>query len=129
MENEGATPEEEKKEVKPEFETINYDLFSKIKLRVGQIMEAEKVEKSKKLVKLQVNLGEEIGTRQILAGISQYYTPEELVGKKIIVIVNLEPAKLMGLESQGMLLAASTDEEGVILLQPEKDISAGAEVR
>ncbi len=129
MENEGVTSEEEKKEVKPEFETINYDLFSKVKLRVGQIMEAEKVEKSKKLVKLQVNLGEEIGTRQILAGISQYYTPEELVGRKIIVVVNLEPAKLMGLESQGMLLAASTDEEGVILLQPEKDISAGAEVR
>lgn len=128
MENE-TTTEEEKKEAKVEFETINYDLFSKIKLRVGQIMEAEKVEKSKKLVKLQVNLGEEIGTRQILAGISQYYTPEELIGRKIIVIVNLEPAKLMGLESQGMLLAASTDEEGVILLQPEKDISAGAEVR
>lgn len=125
MENEKI--EEKQEEQVVENDLIDYELFAKIKLRVAQIMEAEPVAKSKKLVKLQVNLGSE--TRQILAGISQFYTPEELVGKKIIIVANLKPAKLMGLESQGMLLAASTDEEGVILLQPEKDISVGAEVR
>ena len=130
MENETEnkeTTEEAPKQNKEEL--IDYDYFSKIKFRIGEVISAEPVEKSKKLVKLQVNLGEEFGTRQILAGISQFYPAETLVGKRIVVVANLKPAKLMGQESRGMLLAASNDESGIVLLQPDKEIAAGAEVR
>jgi len=121
--------EEKLQAEQPQVELIDYDYFSKIKFRVAEVLAAEPVAKSKKLLKLQVDLGEEFGKRQILAGISQYYSAESMVGKKIIVVANLQPAKLMGEESQGMLLAASNSESGIILLQPEKDIQAGAEVR
>ena len=92
----------------PLKDMIDFDDFVKIDLRVGQIIEAEKVPKSKKLIKLKVDIG--FDTRQIIAGISQNYEAEDLIGKKIAVVVNLKPAKLMGLESQGMLLAASLDD-------------------
>ena len=109
------------------METINYDDFSKIKLRVAKIISAERVEGSEKLLKLQVSLGTE--ERQVIAGIGKAYTPEDLVGKSIIIIANLEPRQLMGLESQGMLLAASTENQGPILLVPDSPIDPGAEVR
>ena len=96
---------------------ITIDDFTKVDLRVAKILEAEKVEGSDKLVKLQIDLGEELGHRQIVAGIGNVYTPELLVGKQIIVVANLEPRNLKGLESNGMLLAAS-DEEGPVLLAP-----------
>ena len=78
----------------------------KIDLRVGKIVSAERVEKSEKLVKLKVDIGTE--TRQVVAGIGKSYSPEELMGKSIVIVANLKPAKLMGIESQGMLLAASS---------------------
>jgi methionyl-tRNA synthetase len=101
--------EETKKPVpKPEAtgpEFIGIDDFMKVDLRVGKIESAERVEKSEKLVKIKVDIGTE--TRQVVAGIGKSYTPEELVGKSIVIVANLKPAKLMGVESQGMLLAAS----------------------
>jgi methionine--tRNA ligase beta chain len=110
------------------METINYEEFSKVKLRVAEILSAERVEGSEKLIKLAVSLGHD-ETRQIVAGIGKRYLPEDLVNKKIIIVANLEPRKLMGLESQGMLLAASTETEGPVLLIPDLSIDAGAEVR
>jgi methionyl-tRNA synthetase len=104
---------------------VSYEDFEKLDLRVAEILAAERVEGTDKLVKLQIDLGEE---RQIVAGIAQNYTPEDLVGKKIIVIANLEPATIRGVESNGMLLAAS-DDEGLALLIPDKEINNGGRVR
>ena len=87
-------------------ELIGIEDFMKADLRVGRILSAERVEKSEKLVKLKVDIGTE--TRQVVAGIGKSYTPEDLVGKSIVLVANLKPAKLMGVESQGMLLAASS---------------------
>ena len=92
---------------------------------MAKILSAEKVENSEKLVKLRIELGAE--TRQLLAGIGKAYAPEELVGKQIIVVANLEPRMMMGLESQGMLLAASTP-DGPVLLSPEKEVLSGSTV-
>jgi len=106
---------------------ISIDDFKKIKLRTAKILEAERVPKSKKLIKLQIALGEE--KRQIVAGIGEKYSPEELVGKSIVVVANLQPAKLMGNESNGMLLAVN-DEKGVVsLLTLEETVKSGLEVR
>lgn len=114
----------------PASELIDIEHFMKVKLRVGQIEQAEPVEKSKKLIKLQVNLGEELGKRQILAGVAQFYSPEALVGRRIIVVSNLKPAKLMGLESQGMLLAgASADGSQLAIVEPAAELPLGAVVR
>lgn len=109
-----------------ETNLITIDDFAKIDLRVGKIMEAEKVEKSDKLVKLQVELGNE--KRQVVAGIAKHYAPEDLIGKKIILVANLKPAKLMGIESQGMVLAAS-DSNILTLATFEKDIPSGSKVK
>ncbi|MHB9145238.1 MAG: methionine--tRNA ligase [Symbiobacteriia bacterium] len=100
--------------------------FAKIQLRVAEVTAAEKVEKADKLLKLQIKVGDE--TRQIVSGIAKYYTPESLIGKRIVVVYNLLPAKLRGIESQGMLLAAS-DENGLTLVTPEGPIAAGARVK
>jgi methionyl-tRNA synthetase len=109
---------------------INYEQFSKVDLRVGTIKKVEDVEGADKLLKLEVDLGKEIGKRTILAGIKKYYKKEELKDKQIIVVANLEPRKMKGFESQGMLLAAVNDDESkVILLSPEKKIENGAKVR
>ena len=97
----------EKIEHMPFKPTIGLDDFHKIDLRVGLVLKAEKVAKSKKLLKLEVDLGSE--KRTILSGISLHYTPEEMVGKKVVVIANLASATLMGIESQGMILAGSID--------------------
>lgn len=100
------------KEPIPELKPmINIDDFLKVDLRVAQVLEAERVPKADKLLRLVLDAGEE-NKRQILAGIAQYYTPEEMVGRKIIIVANLEPRKLRGFESQGMLLAASIGEAG-----------------
>lgn len=108
---------------------IDIDLFAKVKLRVATIEAVEAVPKSKKLYKLQLDVGD-LGKRQIVSGIAQHYTVEELVGRQIVIIANLKPAKLMGVESQGMLLAASTDDDGTLaLLAPDKAIPSGARVR
>jgi methionine--tRNA ligase beta chain len=105
---------------------INYDEFSKVELKVAKVLQAERVEKSDKLLKLQVSLGEE--ERQIVAGIGKSYSPEELIDEEIIIVANLEPRTLFGLESQGMLLAAS-DDETVALLKPGKPVKPGSSIR
>jgi methionine--tRNA ligase beta chain len=106
---------------------IDYETFKKVELKVAKIISAQKVEGSEKLLKLEVDLGSE--KRQIVAGIGKKYIPQDLVGKNIIIVSNLEPKKLMGLESQGMLLAASNDNEGPVLLTVMEDISAGSQVK
>lgn len=111
------------------MENINYEDFSKIKLKVAKVINVERVEGSEKLLKLEVSLGEDSPHRQIIAGIGKAYTPEEIRGKNIVIVANLEPRKLMGLESQGMLLAGSIGEEGPTLLTTDGPISPGAEVR
>jgi len=109
---------------------IDIEQFMKVKLRVGEIIAAEPLPKSKKLLKLQVNLGEQLGTRQVLAGIAPHHSPESLVGKRIIVVANLKPAMLMGNESQGMLLAAANDDgSGLTLVDPGSTVKIGSEVR
>ena len=107
-------------------ELISIDDFAKVQLRVAEVVAAEKVEKAYKLLKLQIRIGEE--TRQIVSGIAKYYTPESLVGKRIVVVANLKPVKLRGIESQGMLLAASND-EGLTLVTTDVPIATGAKVK
>jgi methionine--tRNA ligase beta chain len=104
---------------------ISFKDFQKIELKVAKIIEAEKIEKSEKLLKLIVDLGDE--KRQLVAGIAKYYRPEDLIGKEIVVVANLEPKKLMGIESQGMLLAANVDGKPVILI-PEKEVPPGTKI-
>ena len=111
---------------KPAEELISIEDFKKVKLRTAKIIHAEAVPKSEKLVKLQVDLGNE--QRQILAGIAKHYIPESLIGKTIVVVANLKPAKLMGMESQGMLLAANAEDGSLGLVIPEID-GIGSEVR
>ena len=106
------------------MDLISIDDFAKIELRVAQILEAEEVPKSKKLLKLIVDIGDE--KRQVVAGIKGHYEPEELVGKKIVLVCNLKPAKLCGVESQGMILAAG--DEVVSLLTPDKDVPVGSKI-
>ncbi|HBH60328.1 MAG TPA: methionine--tRNA ligase [Nitrospiraceae bacterium] len=114
-------------EQKPDdIHVIAIEDFAKVTLKIGRVLEAERVPKSNKLIKLQVDTGE---PRQIVAGIGHAYAPEDLVGKLIAVVANLKPAKLMGVESQGMLLAA-TDSEGVLsILVPEKNVKEGAGIK
>jgi methionyl-tRNA synthetase len=114
---------EEKIEFKPQ---ITIEEFQKIDLRVADVVECERVKNSEKLLKLKVKIGNE--ERQIVAGIGKHYSPEELVGKKVIVVANLKPAKLMGIESQGMLLAAVKDEK-LTLITTLGEIESGSQVR
>ncbi len=104
---------------------ITIDDFSKVELRVAKVIEAEKVEKADKLLKMKLQVGAE--TRQVVSGIAKYYTPEEMVGKTLILVANLKPAKLRGIESQGMILAAS-NENGLSLVTIDKDMESGARV-
>jgi methionyl-tRNA synthetase len=106
---------------------ITLDDFKKIKLKTAKIIEAEAVPKSKKLIKLQIAIGDE--HRQIVAGIAEKYSPEELIGKTIVVVANLAPAKLMGIESQGMLLAVNDEKGPVAIVTPMSDTESGLEVR
>ncbi len=105
---------------------ISYEEFAKLDIRVAKVVKAEEVEGSKKLIKLELDVGE-LGKRQILAGLKQWYKPEDLEGKLIIILANLKPKKMMGMESQGMLLAAEKDRD-VVILVPEKPIEPGAKV-
>lgn len=125
-----AEKKEEKKMEQPEntvnINEITIDQFMTIKLKVGEILTAEKVENADKLLKFSVKVGEE--TRTIVSGIAKYYTPEELIGQQVVVVANLKPAKLRGIESQGMLLCACNDED-VVLVAPIKRVKDGSEVR
>ena len=103
--------------------TINYEEFKKVELKVGQVVAAERVIGSEKLLKLTVELGEAV-PRQIVSGIAKAYEPEALLGRQIVIVANLEPRQIMGLESQGMILAADSG-EGPVLLLPEKPVLPG----
>lgn len=109
---------------------ISFEDFAKADLRVAKILKVEDIEDADKLYKLTVNLGKELGKRVICAGIKKHYSKDELKNKKIIVVANLASRMLKGIESQGMLLAAtSKDESYVILISPEKDIEVGSKIR
>ncbi len=109
-------------------EIISHEDFEKLDLKVGEIIEVEDIEGADKLYKLTIDIGEE--TRTVCAGIKKYYSRDELKGKKIILLANLAPRKLKGIESQGMILAAVNKEESeVVLLSPESDIEVGSKVR
>jgi len=107
-------------------EEITYDDFMKMQFQVGEIIACEEVPKSKKLLCSQVKIGSQV--KQIVSGIKQYYSPEEMVGKKVMVLVNLKPAKLAGVLSEGMLLCAEDAEGNLALMTPEKEMPAGAEI-
>ena len=107
-------------------EEITYEDFAKLQFQVGEIISCEAVPKSKKLLCSQVRVGSQV--RQIVSGIKAHYTPEEMVGKKVMVLVNLKPAKLAGVMSEGMLLCAEDAEGGLALMTPEKEMPAGAEI-
>ncbi len=123
------TSEEKKEETiidiegKPE---ITFDQFGAMQFQVGEIIACEEVKKSKKLLCSQVKIGSQV--KQIVSGIKAHYTPEEMVGKKVMVLVNLKPAKLAGVLSEGMLLCAEDDKGNLALVVPEKDMPAGAEI-
>jgi methionyl-tRNA synthetase len=103
--------------------------FTKVDLRVGEVLTAERIPKADKLLRLTVDIGEE-KPRQILAGIAQYYEPEQLLGRKIAVVANLKPRKLRGYESQGMLLAASVGDEGKpVIATFTEDVPNGARLK
>lgn len=110
-------------EKKPE---ISIDDFDKIQIRVGEVLKCEPVPKSKKLLVSQIRVGDEV--RQIVSGISNYYKPEEMTGKKVAVVTNLKPAKLCGMMSEGMILAAMDDENNLSVLTVDKDIISGSEI-
>ena len=110
-------------EPKPE---ITYDDFAKLQFQVGEIIACEPVPKSKKLLCSQVKIGSQV--RQIVSGIKAHYTPEQMVGKKVMVVVNLKPAKLAGVMSEGMLLCAEDAEGRLSLMVPEKEMPSGAEI-
>jgi methionyl-tRNA synthetase len=108
---------------------IGIEDFAKVELRVGKILTCEKVPKSRKLLKMMIDCGSE--TRQILAGLSPWYLPEELVGRKVVIVANLKPAKLMGIESQGMVLAAAGQGEDSVpcFLSVPDGVPVGAGIR
>lgn len=122
-----AAPEPKKTMETPTTTEITIDDFAKVQLKIGRVFEAEPLEGSDKLLKLQVVIGEE--KRQIVAGIRAGYSPEDLIGRQVIVVANLKPAKLRGAESQGMLLAAVDADGKAILLQPDREAPEGAQVR
>jgi methionyl-tRNA synthetase len=105
---------------------ITLEDFAKVELKIGKVLEATRVEGSNKLIVMKVDTGEE---RQIVAGIGKAYSPEELVNKSIVVVTNLQPAKLMGVESQGMLLAASDDDGRLSILTIDREIRQGSKVK
>jgi methionyl-tRNA synthetase len=111
-------------EKKPE---ITIEDFDKIQLQIGEVIACEEVKKSKKLLCSQVKIGSEV--RQIVSGIKAHYSPEDMVGKKVVVVTNLKPAKLAGIESQGMILCAEDAEGNLSLVTSEKDFPHGAEIR
>lgn len=123
--NAGADSEKAVIDIEPKAE-ITYDDFAKLQFQVGEIIACEAVKKSKKLLCSQVRIGSQV--KQIVSGIKAHYTPEEMVGKKVMVVVNLKPAKLAGVLSEGMLLCAEDADGNLALMTPDKDMPAGAEI-
>ena len=119
--------EAENTEAIPEKEQVTFDDFQKMDLRVVKILSAEKVAKTKKLMKLKVNTG--IDTREIISGIAEYYQPEDLVGKQVLMLVNLAPKNIKGVESHGMILMAEDADGSLALMQPQKAVKEGSTVK
>lgn len=119
--------EEEKTEVQPQLPEIEFDDFAKIDLRVAKVVECEKVKKSKKLLRLQLDDG--MGGRQVVSGIAQWYKPEDLIGKKVMIVANLKPVKLCGVESNGMICAADSADGSAKVVFPDQSLPCGAKVR
>jgi methionyl-tRNA synthetase len=113
--------------VAPGKAQIQYDDFAKLDLRIGTILTAEKVEKADKLLKLEVEMGAE--KRTIVSGIAQHFNPQDLLNKQVIVVANLAPRKMKGIESNGMILTAEDKDGKLRLVSPEEKVSSGSEVR
>ena len=105
---------------------ISYEDFKKVELKVAKVISAEKVPETDKLIMLKLRVGEE--ERQIVSGIAQYYSPEQLEGREIIIVANLEPKVFRGIESQGMLLATSAEDESIVLLTLDKEVPSGSQI-
>ncbi|AGK60977.1 methionyl-tRNA synthetase [Archaeoglobus sulfaticallidus PM70-1] len=118
--------EEQKEQKDQKAREISYEEFQRLDLRIGKIVKAEKIKKSRKLMRLEIDIGDEI--RQVVAGIAEEYSPEDVEGKLVPVLVNLKPAKLMGVESRGMILAADINGKPV-LLHPDREVEPGSKIR
>jgi len=115
------------KVVAPAKEDVSFDDFTKLDIRVGTIIEAEKVAKTKKLIKLVVDTG--IDKRTVVSGIAEFFTPEKIVGKQVSILVNLAPRKIRGIESQGMILMAEDATGELSFVMPDKNVKPGSEIR
>lgn len=124
---ENSSASEEVKEIAPQKENATFEDFSKMDIRLGKIIAAEKVKKADKLLQLTVDTG--IDVRTIISGIAAYYSPEEVIGKTVSVLLNLEPRKIRGVESQGMILMAENEKGELSFVVPEKEFGAGGEIR
>ena len=122
-----AKDKKEAKDMSEQAELISIDDFAKVELRVGEVIACEHVPKSSKLLHETIRVGEEV--RSVVSGIAKWYTPEEMVGKKVVLVTNLKPVKLCGVLSEGMVLCAEDAEGRLSLLSPEKDMPAGASIR
>ncbi|MEM2427606.1 MAG: methionine--tRNA ligase subunit beta, partial [Candidatus Hadarchaeales archaeon] len=114
-------------EAEPAGSTLRAEEFEKVDLRVAEVVRAERVQGSEKMVRLELRLPE--GNRTVMAGIGKSYSPEELVGKRVVLVANLERKKIMGVESEGMILAAGEREEELSLIVPERPVKPGTKVR
>ncbi len=114
-------------ENKPAKENIEYDDFAKLDMRIGTIVTAEKVAKTKKLIKLTINTG--IDTRTVVSGIAEYYEPDEVIGKQVVILVNLAPKNLKGIESKGMILMAENSDGSLVFVSPAVKVKNGSEVK
>jgi methionyl-tRNA synthetase len=111
----------------PAKESIEFDDFAKMDIRVGTILEAEKVAKTKKLLKLKVDTG--IDKRTVVSGIAEFYKPEDLIGKQVSILINLESKKLRGIESQGMILCAENADGSLSIVSPDQKVKSGSEIK
>ena len=112
--------------VEAQKETIEFDDFTKLDIRIGTILEAEKVAKTKKLLKLKVDVG--IDVRTIVSGIAESFSPEDIIGQQVSVLVNLAPRKIRGVESQGMILMTDTPDGKLAFVTPTKEVKNGQQV-
>lgn len=127
IEEENAKGGEPKAEVKPLADEIAIDEFAKVELRAAKVLECEKLEKSQKLLKLKLDDG--MGTRQVVSGIAKWYKPEDLIGKTVVVVANLKPAKLCGEESQGMIVCAEMPDGSAKVAFLDGSVPPGAKLR
>ena len=117
---------EENKNITPEKEAVSFDDFTNMDMRIGTILEAEKVPKTKKLLKLFIDTG--IDQRTVVSGIAEFYSPEDIIGKQVCILVNLAPRKIKGIESQGMILMGQDKDGTLSFVQPDKTISNGSSI-